>query len=565
MHGKNLFILVFFLCIFILTACRDRVKDARYSVPMTDRISMVLQTWHINCIPLQYDKVYTPRDNQLDLMETFNLPPQDSMVKKKEMDVDMSCMIFSNEALSMYLEVKCEMPHIIILNGDTLQRIDIQGLNIFPFKLKKGENILLARTRTRGSDWSIETTIYDSLSMAQLYVEGQSCNIIYPIISAEDKEITLTNTHQNILHEPVYLTFSDTYGNQVSRVRLKKGICGYHVPDLEKDVSYMCTMGIGKTITRQPIVCGKEDDVIAKFKTMRNNLPYGHSRTDEIDQILYRLDFLLKHPSRYDGDWWWQFKISPLTYQLEHIFTHINETYGKSDTEFNVHFITYNSTIDNSLQHYLLVTPNDVNKEAMPLVVIVRPFCENLHHFFASPQLARQWAINIVQGLANHYKFIVMMPEGRMLLNEDVTPIVEKEIRLAIADVMKHYRIDVKNLFLQANCTGGYRALKLAEANPDLFSAIALYAPTYDVHYDSNWSKQNTARQSIIKLRGIPMMIHYDPIDKHTELSQFNDLITECAENGIPLTLSTKRNSGKYYNVVIAGNEAFNFFSNNKH
>ena len=130
---------------------------------------------------------------------------------------------------------------------------------------------------------------------------------------------------------------------------------------------------------------------------------------------------------------------------------------------------------------------------------------------------------------------------------------------------MKHYRIDVKNLFLQANCTGGYRALKLAEANPDLFSAIALYAPTYDVHYDSNWSKQNTARQSIIKLRGIPMMIHYDPIDKHTELSQFNDLITECAENGIPLTLSTKRNSGKYYNVVIAGNEAFNFFSNNKH
>ena len=514
---------------FIVSSCYNNKPDAIYNIPDKDSIHIVLQEWNIE-------------------------DESDSIVLRK-------CNLKSYTSKKLYLEVKCDMPFAIILNGDTLQKWDIQGLNIFTAELNSGENILEAYAKVRGFDRTFEVSVYDSLSVIQLYAEGQSCNIIYPIIPSDTKDIMLTNAHQNVASLNTELIFSDTHGNIVSRIYLKKDSMTYRVHNLKKDISYMCTMKIGNTIVRQPILCGNDDDALKKFSLLRGKIPDDHPRANEIDGVLYRLAFLLKHPSRYAGDWWWQFKISPLTYQLEYIFTHLNQTYGESNDEFNVKFITYKSAIDDSLQRYLLVTPNEINKK-LPLVVIIRPFCENPHHFFASPQIARQWALNIVQGLANHYGYMVMMPEGRMQLNEDLTPIAEQEIKLAISDVEKHYNVDKNKIYLHANCTGGYRALKLAESNPRLFSAIALYAPVYKITFNSDWSKRNTAQADIGKLRGIPLMIHYDPLDTHVSPSQFKNLIEDCNTNGIPLTISVKENSGKFYNVVIAGDEAFEFFNN---
>lgn len=463
--------------------------------------------------------------------------------------------------MDVYLEAKYGMPTSFILNDDTLTRTKIDGLNIYPMHLRKGKNEIHAIVEPVGEDLSFETTLYDSLSIAQLYAEEQSCCIIFPQISRHTKRITLSNAHQNVLSAPVFLTFKDVKGNVVSKIRLKKDSLRYCVAELQENHSYICSMNIGNTIVQQPVLCGKGDIEYEKFSALRDSLPEGHPRLDEIDQVLYRLNFLLHHPTRYEDEWWWQYKITPLTYQLEHTFAHLEGTYGDTDTEFNVKFITYRSEQDDSLQRYLLVTPNNIKRETpMPLVVIIRPFCENFHHFFASPQLARQWALNIVQGLANHHGFIVMMPEARMLLNEDLTPKAEKEVCMAIADVKKHYSVDDYRIYLHANCSGGYRALKYAEANPDMFAAIALYAPTYKVEYASEWSKKNTAKSQISKLHGIPLMIHYDPMDGHSTPALFKELIDDCHEYDIPLTLSVKRNSGKFYNVVIAGCEAFDFF-----
>ena len=545
------YIILFVICIF--SSCKSGEQDASYRIPAhTDSINISLPVWHIYADYPSYDSIYVPLYNQLDLKE---------IAADSGAIVHLSCTIKSKRAEQLYLEAKCAMPLSFILNGDTLHRIDIQGLNFYPLNLDKGCNELNACVQTIGEDWSFEATILDSMSMAQTYAEGQSCNIIYPLIPSDSKDIMLTNAHQNVLSAPVTLTFCDTQGRVVAETHLRKDSFVYHVPELEKDVSYMCSMRIGNTLVRQPILCGKDDDALVKFNTLRQTLPNGHDRLDEIDQVLYRLKFLLNHPTRYEGDWWWQFKITPLTYQLEHIFSHLNETYGESDTEFNVKFLSYRSAIDDSIQRYLLITPDSIHKDQpTPLVVIIRPFCENYHHFFASPQLARQWAINIVQGLANRHGFIVMMPEGRMLMSEDLTPKAEREIKQAITDVKEHFRIDDSRIYLQANCTGGYRALKFAEANPDLFAAIALYAPVYQVPYSSEWSKKHTAKSKIDRLKEIPLMIHYDPLDEHSTPAQFEGLIEDCKRHNIPLSLSVKRNSGQFYNVVIAGCEAFDFF-----
>ena len=537
----------------IFISCNNENKDTTYYIPKhVESLEIPLNLWNIKTKSPSFDSLYIPLYNQLDLRE---------IGIDSSTNVHLSCTIEAKHTVQLYLGVKCEMPQSFLLNEDSLSRIDIQGLKIYTILLQKGKSTLQAEVNTTGEDWSFETTLYDSLSIAQLYAEGQSCNIIYPLIPTETKDIMLTNAHQNVLSSPVVLTFNDVQGKMVSEIILKKDSFIYHVPELEEDISYMCSMKIGKTLVRQPVLCGQDDNSLVKFQRLRQMLPKGHPRLPEIDGALYRLQFLLNHPTRYEGDWWWQFKITPLTYQLEHIFSHLEETYGTSDTEFNVNFISYRSVIDDSIQHYLLVTPNSIHQdEPLPLVVIVRPFCENYHHFFASPQLVRQWALNIVQGLANHHRFIVMMPEGRMPKNEDLTPMAEREIKLAIEDVKSHYNIDESKMYLQANCTGGYRALKFAEANPKLFAAIALYAPVYKVNYALSWSKQYTAKSQLAKLKDIPLMIHYDPLDEHSTPEQFEELVADCEHNGIPLTLSVKRNSGKFYNVVIAGCEAFEFF-----
>ncbi len=563
MQQRTTFIIALIVSIAcLLPSCHNEDGGITYTLKeKAGTINQPLLIWHIESEMPQYDRIYHPLYNQLDLKEVYAEDMTDSASFHEGQITHLSCTIKSRYAQRLYLDIRTVMPIVLLLNGDTLQRTDIQGLNFYPIDLQAGQNELTADVTRNGEDWSFEATILDSMSMAQAYAEGQSCNIIYPLIPSDTKDILLTNAHQNVLSQPVSLKFSDTDGNLVAEVALEKDSFVYHVGELEKDISYICSMKVGNTVVRQPVLCGKDDDALAKFTSLRKTLPDGHPRADEADQVLYRLRFLLNHPSRYEGDWWWQFKISPLTYQLEHIFTHLDETYGTKSSEFNVKFLSYRSALDDTIQRYLLITPDSIHKDQpAPLVVIIRPFCENYHHFFASPQLARQWAINIVQGLANHYGFIVMMPEGRMPMDEDLTPKAEREIRQAIADVRKHFRIDESRIYLQANCTGGYRALKFAESNPKLFAAIALYAPVYQVNYSSAWSQQHTAKSQIALLKNIPLMIHYDPLDKHSTPAQFEKLIEDCQHYGIPLSLSVKRNSGQFYNVVIAGYEAFDFF-----
>ena len=514
----------------------------------------------------KYSGLYHPLYNQLDLKEVFHVQPDDTTHILQDKITYLHCEIISDADVLAYVEVKTSMECVQFLNADTLRRRDIQGLNIYPFHLKKGHNDYIVKTKCTGNDYSFESTIYDSISVAKLYADGQSCNIIYPEIDSLSHIVMLTNAHQNVVDLPVTLQFYDVYGDSLcNRIVVQPDSFTYFVDGMENNKSYICEMTIGDHAVRQPVLCGKDDNAYARFVEMRKQLPDNHPRVAEIDQVLYRLNFLLNHPTRYDGDWWWQFKISPLTYQLEHTFAHLDSTYGEDDSEANIQFITYQSEIDDSLQRYILARPNKIDRsKRLPLVVVIRPNIENLHHFFACPQLARQWAVNQMQSLSNKYGFLIMMPEIRTYLNEDLLPIAEEELKLAIKDVQKHYPVDLARLFLHANCSGGYRALRMATDYPEMFKAIALYAPVYHRDFEDKWSNEHKPELSIKNLKRTPMLIHGDPIDTHSPCSLYKDLIEDCQKRDIPLTLSIKRNSGQFYNVVLVGEEALDFFSKQK-
>ena len=165
-----------------------------------------------------------------------------------------------------------------------------------------------------------------------------------------------------------------------------------------------------------------------------------------------------------------------------------------------------------------------------------------------------------MQAWANHYQYIIMMPEMRTYLKEDVTPEAINEMKLAIQDVQQHYPIDTTRIYLHANCSGGYRALQIATGNPDMFAAIGLYAPDYQRSTEEKPTRTHAPHLQIERLKGIPLFIHYDPLDGHSTYDAFADLINDSKRVGIPLTLSVKRNSGQFYNVVLVGEEALDFF-----
>ena len=507
-----------------------------------------------------YCGVYHPKYNQMDLHEVFGISPDEEKPVLDSTITYLSCKLNAEQDMDLYLEVKKGMKCWQFMNGDTLHKRDIQGLNIYPIHLNKGVNNYTIKMMGISNDYTFEATVYDSIGVARLYADGQCGNIVYTEIL--NNIIMITNAHQRITATPVKIQFHDVYGKMLNETVLKPDTLIYDIPELEPNVSYICSMIMEGDTVQQAVLNGKIDDVVDRLTEMRDSLPTDHPRRMEIDEVFYRLNFLLNHPTRYDGDWWWQFKIGALTYQLEHTFAHLNKTYGQDKNEYNVKFITYRSSLDGGQQRYVLVTPNKIDKgKKYPLAVVMRPNIVNHHHLFACPQIARQWAVNIMQSLADQCGTIIMMPEARMFLDEEMIPMADEEMMLAIDDVKKHYSIDEDRIFLHANCSGGYRALQFAERHPNIFAAIGLYAPEYNHHHNNGWSNEFAPNRYIDNLKAIPMLVFGDPIDPHSPPSFYQELLKDGKEHGLSIETEMKRNSGLGYNIVVTGKEAFDFFS----
>ena len=511
--------------------------------------------------PYWYNGYYKPVYNMLDLREVFNQDKSDNKHSIEGKVTYLACDILSDKETNACLYVKKSMKCFQRLNGSLLHRKEIQGMNFYPVHLNKGRNRYTVKTIAKNDDYSLETKVLDSCGVAEIFVNGQSNNILFPLIAPDKPTATLTNRHQDVLDIPVRISIHDVCGRKVCDFLLRKDTSAYSIPGLRNGTSYMCTMTVvGKTV-RQPIACADEwDEIYHRFIDMRKNVADDNVHADEIDQILYRLDFLLRHESR-GSDWWWQFKLAPLTYQLEHIFANIDEERMVDGNEFNVQFRTYTSPLDGGMQRYLLTTPDKIKKgKRYPLVVVLRPQVLNQHHFFTSPQFTHQWAINIMQSLANTHDFIVMMPEARMYQREDLIPFANAEIKLAIADVSGLYSIDTSRMYLHGICTGGYRALKMATENPGMFAAVGTYTPYYHQRHQSDWCRLHSLEANLHKIAGTPVLLFADPYDKHTDYKVYADLIEDCGNKGVPLTFIQKRNTELLYNAVVVGEETFDFF-----
>lgn len=538
------------------------LTDSFAHLPQIPLQNIIPDTTNSHC----YNGIYHPKYGQLDLKEVYGIAVTDTTKALDSLITYLSCTIKVEKDMNLFLYVRTEMQCKEYLNGDTLAIMPYNDMEIYPIHLKTGDNTLTVRTQGAQRNYWYTATLCDSVSMYKRYSKQHTGNIVYPII--RNDSIHLTEGHRNLTDNDVRIFFHDVHGREVSKISLKKDVLDYHISGIEENHAYICSMIMEDDTVRQPVMTGTADFAEIEYKRLRDSITSTHPRAAEIDQLLYRLWKLQTITGKMRTERWYDFKLPWVIYQLEHALAHLDGKYGNDDNEYNFKYITYRSKLDDGLQRYILVTPNTVERSRnYPLVVVVRPCNEKRYHLFFCPQIAHQYIVNDMQAIANEFDCFVIMPEARMLLNEDLIPFAEAEMKLAIEDVQEHYSIDPERIFLHANCSGGYRALRLAEYNPDLFAGIALYAPIYRIG-DSEEVFMDGAPETLLEnLRNTPIFIFGDPVDTHSPVSVYADLVRDCEKKDIPYELVLRRNTGQGYHGYhrhVVGREACEFFKDKK-
>ena len=518
--------------------------------------------------------VYHPKYGQLDLKEVFGINVNDTIKQLDTLVTYLSCTINADGERNMFLLVNSKMQHLQYINGDSLVHKNFREMELYPVHLKKGQNTLSVRVTGGNNRYWYEATLYDSTAIAQLYAERHTGDIIRPII--DNDSVMLTESHWDITNQPVKLQFYDVFAHKVAETVVPVGEMSCAVVGLKKDKAYICKTVIGRDTIQQPVMTWQPEDAELAYIALRDTMfeqskpvffqaGERHPRADEVDNLLYRLWKLNAITGKMREDYWFYFKIPAVVYQLEYIFAHLNFTYGNNIGENSLHMQTYRSALDGGTQRYVLITPDkiDPNKQ-YPLVLVVRPNNDKRYHLFFCPQIAHQYIVNNMLALANKYDTFIFMPEARMLQGEDLTPFAEAEMKLALEDVQEHYNIDADRIYIHANCSGGYRALRLAELNPNLFAGMALYAPLYHREEDNMSVYTACAPNTMIRnLRDMPTLIYGDPADTHSPTKFFADLVKDCEDNGVPFTLTLRRNAGQGqygYHRLVVGRDALEFF-----
>lgn len=513
-------------------------------------------------VRLWHNGSYTPKYGNPDLKEVFAISVNDTTRALDTLVTYLSCILRSETERDVYLNVKKEMACTAFINGDTIHRLPIKTMEVYPLHLKAGENMLFVKAKGQKRRYFYDATILDSTAFARLYAEQHTGNIINPIINNDT--ITLTEGHADITDGAVRLFFHDVYGRKSAELTLQKDTLKYCVHGLSRNHAYICSMVMAGDTVRQPVMTGSVEEVEAHFWAMRDSLPDSHPRAEEIDQLMYRVWKLSTVTGKMREDKWFPFKLPWVFYQLEHTFAHLDGTYGNDEGEYNLQFLTYRSQLDGCPQRYILVTPNHVDRNRKyPLVLVVRPNGDKRHHLFACQQIANQNVVNDLQTMAERYGVFCIMPEARMMKDEDLTPFTEAEMKLAVADVQEHYNIDPDRIYLVANCSGAYRALRLAEQNPGIFAAMALYAPTYVRSEQDNTYTEFAPEVMVENLRGMPILVFGDPTDVHSPLKGYMPLVEEMKDKGVKVRLTLRRNTahGAYgYHRIVLGREALEFF-----
>lgn len=494
---------------------------------------------------------------------------ESDLVKKKGSAVYYYCKLNNTNEKTVFLLTRSSNGIKVWLNGDSVYRsyepkgFELTFSEYIPLKLKKGTNSLVIKIVNHSNEMLFEGIICDKEVAIQEYQKKTTFFILKnPIVN---DTLWLLSNHVKDMDSNITYSISDLDGKiLITNSKDTSSNNFILVKTLKQQQTYVCRFTLSNHTFEQPFYVGDPDSALKLFTEKSRTFSGNPQDTTEIGSYLYRLKFLLGHSSRVD-DWWWKYKISSIICELSNIFNNLEKGQPIYKNSFGIQFRSYISTLDQNVQRYLLIQPDNIDEtKKSPLVVVLRPHIENNHHFLSSPQLARYWSLTNAKYLANKYGYIIIMPEGRLYLNEPLIPMAESEILQTIENVQKVCNVDSNRIFLHGNCTAGNRSLILACHNPDKYAAIGLYAPIYNINSQNTWQKQNSPEMLLNNLSNTPIELHYDPTDTHSPYVYYKKLISDSKTNKIPIKVTSSLQSSLHYNVLLVGEETLSFFKDKK-
>jgi len=505
---------------------------------------------------------YCSKDSILDY-EEISAVKKDKLKDVKGSAIYLYCKISSDTDHKVYFMarstdgIKVWLNNVLVNSSNECRDFALNFADLITINLRKGINQLVIKKINLSNNIFFEALLGDEKIKLKNYYQNSNLILYYPI--ANDK-LWLSANHAKDLDTSINYSVKDINAKEVLNKQLLSDSATYlPVASLPRNHSYLCNFTAKGYNFSQPFFVGSPDTAFIIFSKRRDNYQ-DKEVLQQIDAYLFRFKYLLSHESR-NNDWWWQFKVSDILFELENYLNNIDKKQNEFLHSYGIILRAYSSNLDSSTQHYLLIRPDSIKRnENLPLVVVIRPVLENHRHFLTSPQMARFWSLTYAKYLANKYKYIVIMPDARLYLNEQFIPMAEQEILNAISDVQKYLPIDKNRIYLHGNCSAGYRCLTLACHYPDRFAAIGLYAPVYHFGMNNDWVKKHSPENLLMNLFNTPIMLHYDPRDTHSPYSFFEDFIKDGNKKNLKIQVSSSKLSGLLYNVLLVGEEAFSFF-----
>ncbi len=418
----------------------------------------------------------------------------------------------------------------LVLESDMIHKSFVYYDNYLPLNLKKGENLLLLKTRNNGSDWKMFACLENRS------LEGENRHSTNSIIELNGNFLNRSFVDTDTLHFGWWLS-SDFHG----RFNIKGGMVdtSFNVNSRPQnlDLSYL-SKGLYKITYYNDKGNLAQHFYKGDFYTAFNNklsllksMDLCSVAKNNIIAYEYRYKHMLKSeniPTQSYNIPNWQRRMIFLYKGLEAIY---NKEKGDSTSLSNIS--SYISDIDSAVQYYQLFYPENYNiNDTLPLMIDLPVPMKRFNSKLETYSFADINGADLFSYMANKHRIIILKANFRTIDISNRNNIDEYDLFENINAVKNICNIDTTRIYMRGSCESALYALRLGAKHPDKWAAIALTSPrmvSYDDE-DNPWLRQSNPVNILSNLWNVPILNIHSRLDEHTNISN-SYLLNRLAKN----------------------------------
>ncbi len=434
------------------------------------------------------------------------------------------CTIKSHQKKRLALLLSSDGGFTVWLNGQQIsQSLKNRKMRCYQsfilLDLQTGHNHLFIRLRNNGTYWRFAGHLCDPEMARKLYRIWSISNFMQRSILSPGQTVRLRPGP--FKGERGVVDVLDQTGKSVfKRVYTLDDSCRFPAP--RAGGLFRCRLCCPGDTLQQYFFIGRPDSFL--YNSQRHVASVEGDQRIELNACFSRFKHLLQ-PEYRDNTPIWQKKIVYLIKRIERIL--VDCPSAATGTMLK----GYLSSVDSSIQHYMLHIPPQISGPANPLPLLIimpydairnLPFLENI--VVADIAMTERWAY-----AADRKRFAVVWPNCRG--NSEGAPIEYSDIFQVIKDVKKHYTIDADRIYVLGVCKGAVRALLLAERFPSVFAGLALFAPRI-THEQNPWGLARPL-DYLQNLKHIPIYICHSKDDEVVPVKETQIFLKYARQYGL--------------------------------